>query len=106
MEQQILDRGPRMSAAESGHGAASAAGSWTHSYEEDRDGVEVYRPTATYAFPPSRRGRAVLQFSGNAGQAVAVTALQPGADDRPRVASQPAFDIIEATPAILRLMRR
>lgn len=95
-----------MSAAESAHGVAPAAGSWTHSYEEDRDGVEVYRPTATYAFPPSRRGRTVLQFSGNPAQAVAVTALQPGPDDRPRAAPQPEFDIIEATPAILRLVRR
>ena len=81
-------------------------GSWTHSFEEDIDGVEVYRPTATFAFPPSRRGRTVLQFSLGDDQIVSVAAMQSGLDDRPRAVAPPAFNIIEATPAILRLVRR
>ena len=38
------------------HGMTTAlpSGSWTHSFEEDADGIEVYRPTATFVFPPSR----------------------------------------------------
>lgn len=85
---------------------AAAVDRWTHSFEEDTDGVEVYRPSATFAFPPSRRGRKVLQFSGGGDQPVAVAALRPGPDDRPHAAPPPAIDIIEATPAILRLVRR
>lgn len=115
----------------SGGGPADAgvlpAGSWTHSFEEDADGVEVYRPTASFAFPPSRRGRAVLEFSGNTGRPASLTTIDAGPDDRPRMASagllvplgggrhalesapgkrQTVLEIIEATPAILRLVRR
>lgn len=36
---------------------------WLLSYEESKDGVEVYRP-ATYAFPPSR-GRTGFSFDSN-----------------------------------------
>ena len=32
---------------------ASLIGSWTHSHEEDADGLLVYRP-ASHPFPPSR----------------------------------------------------
>ncbi|MFI5893460.1 hypothetical protein ACIA5D_25485 [Actinoplanes sp. NPDC051513] len=35
-------------------------GRWTHSHEEDHDGVEVYRP-AGYDFPPAR-GRSGIEF--------------------------------------------
>lgn len=86
--------------------ASGLEGSWTHSFEEDIDGIEVYRPSATFAFPPSRRGRTVLQFSVGDDQIASVTALQSGPDDRPRAVAPPAFNIIEATPAILRLVRR
>lgn len=97
------------------------SGSWTHSFEEDEAGVEVYRPTATFAFPPSRRGRQVLEFSGGEGGDT-VTSLAPGPDDRPRAAPGGALralgegryaddagkvlEIIDATPAMFRLVRR
>ncbi|WP_433367287.1 hypothetical protein ACQPZX_39335 [Actinoplanes sp. CA-142083] len=35
-------------------------GRWTHSYEEDHDGVQVYRPDG-YDFPPAR-GRRGIEF--------------------------------------------
>ena len=35
-------------------------GRWMHSFEEDHDGVQVYRP-ADYPFPPAR-GRAGIEF--------------------------------------------
>lgn len=49
--------------------SSSLAGNWTHSYEEDDDDVQVYRPTHAFAFPPGRRGRATLEF-GAAGQTI------------------------------------
>ena len=116
------------------HGMSTAlpSGSWTHSFEEDADGIEVYRPTATFPFPPSRRGRKVLEFDAGAGAGamaggVRVTSMAPGPDDRPRAgpaaqwqplgmgryalagtqaAPQDVIEIVEATPAILRLARR
>ena len=97
------------------------SGSWTHSFEEDNAGIEVYRPTATFAFPPSRKGRKVLEFSSGEGPAT-VAALTPGLDDRPRAvpgammhalgegryatSSGKTLEIIEATPAIVKLTRR
>ena len=106
------------------------SGSWTHSFEEDATGIEVYRPTRSFAFPPSRKGRAVLDFAaadnGMEGGAVSVTAMAPGPDDRPRAgpaarlvplgmnryalggtaaAPQGVIEIIEAAPDILRLAR-
>lgn len=106
--------------------AAPVSGSWTHSFEEDEPGVLVYRPTHTFAFPPTRRGRETLHF-GDDGQ---LTALAPGPDDRPLakpaqqlkpigmnrfaligdndgtpLATPEVIDVIEATPAILKLAR-
>ena len=57
---------------------AGLSGSWTHSFEEDEGGVQLYRPTRSFPFPPSRRGRETLEF-GAAGQMV--TGM-PGPDDR------------------------
>ena len=57
---------------------AGLTGNWTHSHEEDGADGQVYRPTQTFAFPPSRRGRENLEF-GAAGQAVRAL---PGPDDR------------------------
>ena len=37
-------------------------GSWTHSFEEDEDGVQVYHPTNSYPFPLSRKGRETLEL--------------------------------------------
>ncbi|MGK5025800.1 hypothetical protein [Janthinobacterium sp. RB2R34] len=95
-------------------------GSWTHSFEEDEAGFEVYRPTATFAFPPGRKGRQALEF-GLADGVTGVTFLAPGPDDRPHVAPGGALhalgqgryaddmgrvlEIVEATPAILKLVR-
>src|SRR5574337_1574738 len=59
---------------------ASIEGSWTHSFEEDQRDIQVYRPTHSFAFPPSRRGRETLQF----GEGGALTMEAPGPDDRPR----------------------
>lgn len=51
-------------------------GTWIHSHEENRDGVQVFRPEE-YMFPPSR-GRAsfALRADGSA------LTGQPGPDDR------------------------
>lgn len=66
-------------------GGTSLQGSWTHSFEEDEaDGIEVYRPTHSFAFPAARRGRESLDFSAGGGQ---VEHSMPGADDRPRSSS-------------------
>ena len=97
-------------------------GSWTHSFEEDEAGVAVYRPTATFAFPPSRKGREVLRFATQDDGEPGVTWLLPGPDDRPRAAppdtlralgqgryamgSGRELQIIEATPTILKMCRR
>ncbi|MGK5002616.1 hypothetical protein [Janthinobacterium sp. LB2P70] len=114
------------------HGMTTAlpSGSWTHSFEEDADGIEVYRPTATFAFPPSRKGRKVLEFGVPAGAmaqgAATLTPMAPGPDDRPRAGpvtrlvplgmgryalgdgagAHDVIDIVEATPDVLRLSRR
>jgi hypothetical protein len=113
------------------HGMTTAlpSGSWTHSFEEDADGIEVYRPTATFAFPPSRKGRKVLEFGAPAGAMAqgeaTLTSMAPGPDDRPRAGlvtplrplgmgryalgdasgAQDVIDIVEATPEVLRLSR-
>lgn len=113
------------------HGMTTAlpSGSWTHSFEEDADGIEVYRPTATFAFPPSRKGRKVLEFGAPAGAMspgdATWTSMAPGPDDRPRAGppvrlvplgmgryalgdaagKQDVIDIVEATPDVLRLAR-
>jgi hypothetical protein len=56
----------------------SLSGAWTHSFEEDEGNVQVYRPSNSFAFPPSRRGRETLEF-GSPGQVVTGV---PGPDDR------------------------
>lgn len=96
-------------------------GSWTHSFEEDEAGVEVYRPTATFAFPPSRKGGEVLRFATQDDERASprccpapTTARAPRrqppcvrwARDATRWAMTKELKIIEATPAILKLVRR
>lgn len=53
-----------MSGAGQGDAVSGATGvpygRWMHSYEEDHDGVQVYRP-AGYDFPPAR-GRRGIEF--------------------------------------------
>ena len=103
-------------------GAAPVGGSWTHSFEEDEGGLLVYRPTGTFAFPPSRRGRETLVV-GDGGELIEQT---PGPDDRPRASAEgpwrplgmhryglggtpdaPArvLEIVEATPEILKIRK-
>jgi hypothetical protein len=53
-------------------------GAWAHSFEEDTGDVQVYRPQATFPFPPSRKGRETLDFQ----QAGQVVSGMPGPDDR------------------------
>ncbi len=100
------------------HEAAHFAGNWTHSFEEDRDGVQVFRLTEKYTFPPSRRGRETLQI-GQSGQLLVGA---PGPDDRQLLnaasltplgmhryrldgTALPAqvIEIIESGPALLKL---
>jgi hypothetical protein len=96
---------------------SAPAGSWTHSFEEDSDDVEVYRPTATYAFPPSRRGRRRLAFTTGE-----VIESAPGPDDRLRPSATLAavgpgrfgggatgdarLEVLEATSEIVKIRRR
>jgi hypothetical protein len=78
-------------------------GAWAHSFEEDEGDIRVYRPRATFAFPPSRRGRETLEFdpSGRA------SAGMPGPDDKMAPQSAiPGFDVIEAGPDILKVRMR
>lgn len=60
-----------------GGGESALAGSWTHSFEEDAGSEQVFRPTASYPFPASRRPRATLDFS-----AAQMTTSVPGPDDK------------------------
>ena len=69
-------------------GASRPSGSWTHSFEEDEAGLLVYRPTATFAFPPSRGARETFVF-GAGGE---VTELTVGPDDRPRASPAGLFE--------------
>lgn len=57
--------------------AQGLTGSWSHSFEEDTGDEQVFRPTASYPFPGSRRPRDTLDFG--TGQLVTAT---PGPDDR------------------------
>jgi len=67
-----------------GGGVQGLAGSWTHSFEEDQGGEQVFRRTGGFSFPASRRPRDVLDFS--AAQATTVT---PGPDDKQQRSSAP-----------------
>ncbi|MDC6171082.1 hypothetical protein [Paucibacter sp. XJ19-41] len=58
--------------------AAPPGGDWAHSFEEDQGDLRVYRPVASFVFPPARRGRAHLSFDAD-GQ---MTQQLPGPDDR------------------------
>lgn len=62
------------------HGSVPLSGSWTRSFEEDDGDIQVYRPTDTFTFPPSRGGREVLEF----GEGGNLTEWTSGPDDRPR----------------------
>jgi len=95
--------------------------SWTHSHEEDDDGVRVYRPTGSFAFPPTRAGRETLVFGAN-GELIVQS---PGPDDRPRGsashwaalggsrlglggmpgAPEEVVEIVEAAPDVLKLRK-
>lgn len=55
---------------------AALIGSWTHSHEEDHDGVQVFRPS-DFDFPPSR-GRTSLTLHPDS----TATLGTPGPDDR------------------------
>jgi hypothetical protein len=53
-------------------------GSWTHSFEEDEGVVHVYRPTNSFPFPLSRKGRETIEFDAGG----KVNMQEPGPDDR------------------------
>jgi hypothetical protein len=95
-------------------------GSWTHSHEEDQGDILIYRPTHSFAFPPSR-GRETLEF-GEGGE---LTKKAPGPDDRSRtgvsrwtalgmnrfrlegIADTPGqvIEVVEYTPEILKIRK-
>jgi hypothetical protein len=92
----------------------SLSGEWTHSFEDDEGSVQVFRPSRSFAFPPSRRGRETLEFD-NAGQVVSGV---PGPDDklqrttssltslgmnRFRIGETRVIEVIEASSDILKL---
>lgn len=94
----------------------SLSGSWTHSFEEDTGDELVFRPSASFTFPPSRRPRDTLDFS--AGQATTAT---PGPDDRIqrnaasmtvmgvdrlRMGDGRLIEVIEARPDLVRVRSR
>jgi len=56
--------------------AAQLVGAWTHSHEEDREGLEMWR-AADYPLPPARGRTSFTLFPGH--RAAVGT---PGADDR------------------------
>ena len=58
--------------------ASGLSGAWTHSFEEDEGDLQVFRPSNSFSFPASRRGRQTLDFEP-AGQVVIGA---PGPDDR------------------------
>jgi hypothetical protein len=61
---------------------AALAKTWVHSHEEDKGGVQVFRP-ADYAFPPAR-GRDALHLEADGSLVKSI----PGPDDR--TSTQPA----------------
>ncbi|MBY0242444.1 MAG: hypothetical protein K2X55_24330 [Burkholderiaceae bacterium] len=82
------------------HPSTMGSGTWAHSFEEDEGDIQVYRPRATFPFPPSRRGRETLEFDP-AGRA---SCAMPGPDDkmRPSMAAL-VFDVVESGPDILKI---
>ena len=89
-------------------------GTWAHSFEEDADGVHVYRLRDTFPFPPSRRGRETLDFR----QAGQVVSGMPGPDDRQvqsaadltplgmnrfRLGNAQVIEVIESGPDVLKV---
>lgn len=56
--------------------ASEFVGTWFHSYEEDTEEADVYRPKG-FPFPPSR-GRPGIEFRPDG----SLVAIGPGADDR------------------------
>lgn len=93
-------------------GQQSLSESWTHSFEEDSGEEHVFRPSASFAFPPSRRPRDTLDFSTNE-----VTTGMPGPDDRVQrstsamtpaganrvVANGREIEVIDVRPDLLRV---
>jgi hypothetical protein len=92
----------------------SLSGEWTHSFEEDEGDVQVYRPSASFAFPPSRRSRETLEFAAP-GQVVigapgpddrlqrTTSSLTPLGMNRFRIGEARTMEVIEAGSAILRV---
>ncbi|TDW29988.1 hypothetical protein [Cryobacterium psychrophilum] len=91
------------------HEPAIPAGEWTHSHEEDDDGILVYRPTESFPFPPTRGGRDSLRVSDDG----TIATLLPGPDDRPRPTgyrlvddtSPDAITVVESNAEILKIRR-
>ena len=94
--------------------SSGLSGNWTHSFEEDEGDVQVYRPSSSFAFPPSRRGRETLDFS----LPDQVDSGMPGADDkrhhttssivalgmnRFRVGDARVIEVLESGPDVLKV---
>ena len=92
------------------------SGSWTHSFEEDVGDELVFRPSASFTFPPSRRPRDTLDFS--AGQATTATpgpddriqrtadSMTPTGTDRLRMGDGREIEVIEVRPDLVRVRNR
>lgn len=104
-------------------------GRWVHSFEEDVDDIEVYRPEE-HAFPPTRGGRQILEVTPDG----TLIEWAAGPDDRPiptgvehapagmnrytttapvsagagatKEDTGPGLEIVEAGPEILRIARQ
>lgn len=90
------------------------AGSWTHSFEEDAEGVEVFRPSASFPFPPSRRPRRTLEIGADGQMGIgtpglddrlhhAQSAIQPLGGNRFRLGDARVIEVVEAGPGVLKL---
>jgi hypothetical protein len=95
--------------------------SWTRSQEEDEGDVRVYRPSASFSFPPTRAGRETVQFCAG-GECILQS---PGPDDKPLDSAshwaalgggqlglggmpgspEETFEVVEATPEVLKLRK-
>ena len=88
-------------------------GSWTHSFEEDTGSEQVFRPTASFSFPPSRRSRSTLDFgTGQMMTAVAgpddklqrsVAPVTPLGMQRYRLGDGREIEVVEAGSDVLRI---
>lgn len=94
----------------------SLSGSWTHAFEEDTGDELVFRPSASFTFPPSRRPRDTLDFSAGKATTAApgphdrihrtATSMTIMGTDRVRMGDGRLLEVIEARPDVVRVRSR